>query len=118
MRELRAVSAQLPVCKREIWDSVIQSDKCFELPKSDGVISGRTWSWLVKPRVVHSRAPGLGIRSRMASFAFRHLEPLVFPVDIFQSEFGNLVGSQSIGHKKEQDGLISPTSDRYSVHRF
>jgi hypothetical protein len=61
---------------------------------------------------------GERIRSRMASFAFRYLEPLAFPVNIFQSEFGNLVGSQSICHKKKQDGIITPTSDCPSVHRF
>jgi hypothetical protein len=61
---------------------------------------------------------GERIYSRMASLAFRYLEPLAFPVDIFQREFGNLVGSQSIGHKKEQDGVVSPTSDCPSVRRF
>ena len=38
----------------------------------------------------------------MASLAFRHLESLAFPADIFQCEFGNLVGSQPIGHKKSK----------------
>jgi hypothetical protein len=61
---------------------------------------------------------GKRIRSRMASLAFRYLESLAFPVDIFQREFGNLVGSQPIGHKKEQDGIVSPTSDCPSVHHF
>jgi hypothetical protein len=54
----------------------------------------------------------------MASLAFQYLESLAFPVDIFQREFGNLVGAQPIGHKKKQDGIVSPASDCPSVHRF
>jgi hypothetical protein len=50
-----------------------------------------------------SHYSGKWIRSRMASLAFRHLESLAFPVDIFQREFGNLVGSKPIGDKKKQD---------------
>jgi hypothetical protein len=61
---------------------------------------------------------GERIRGRMTSLAFRYLESLTFPVDIFQREFGNLVCSQSIGHKKKQDGIVSPASDRPSVRRF
>ena len=59
---------------------------------------------------------GKRIRSRMASLALRYLESLAFPV--FQREFGDLVGAQPVGHKKEQDRIVSPTSDCPSVHRF
>jgi hypothetical protein len=52
----------------------------------------------------------------MASLAFLRLESFAFPVDIFQRKFRNLVGSQPIGHKKKQDGIVSPTSDCPSVH--
>jgi hypothetical protein len=61
---------------------------------------------------------GERIRSRMASLAFRYLESLAFPVDVFQCESGNLVGSQPIGNKKEQDGIVSPASNGPSVYRF
>src|ERR1700678_929378 len=54
---------------------------------------------------------GERIRGRMASLAFRHLESLAFPVDVFQREFGNLMSPQPVGHKKKQDGIISPASD-------
>ncbi len=58
---------------------------------------------------------GERIRSRMASLAFRYLESLAFPIDIFQREFGDLVSAQPVGHKKKQDRIVSPTSDCPSV---
>ena len=61
---------------------------------------------------------GERICGRMTSFALRYLESLAFPVDVFQREFGNLMSPQPVGHKKEQDGVISPASDCPSVHRF
>src|SRR5262249_19732670 len=61
---------------------------------------------------------GERISRPMSGLALRDLEPFAFPVDIVESEFSNLVCTQTIGHQQKKNGVIAPSPGGTLVHCF